>query len=96
MTNENNQDNQEDEAYENISKSERRILTGKSDPEIRSMCEKIDQGRLIINPEFQRFYVWESKPIIKSIPFKHGSSKRSSIYPTFIVLLQKRNPTNMV
>ena len=67
MKEDNNQDvDIESGEYENISKSERKILTKKSDPEIRSICERIDKRRLIVNPEFQRFYVWETKPEIKS------------------------------
>ncbi|MBI2630521.1 DUF262 domain-containing protein [Candidatus Pacearchaeota archaeon] len=64
---ENNQETDIEEGeYENIPKSERKILTKKSDPEIRAICERIDKKRLIVNPEFQRFYVWENKPEIKS------------------------------
>ena len=62
---ENNNDFESGE-YTNIPKSERKILTKKSDPEIRSICERIDKRKIIINPEFQRFYVWETKPEIKS------------------------------
>ncbi len=55
----------EEENYE-IPLAERKIVTQPSDPTIKSLVDKIDRGRLIVNPEFQRKYVWENKPIIKS------------------------------
>jgi hypothetical protein len=52
--------------YENIPKLSRKILTEKSDPEIRSLCERVDKKTMIARADFQRDYVWETKPIIKS------------------------------
>jgi hypothetical protein len=52
--------------YETIPKLSRKILTEKADPEIRSICERIDKKTLIARADFQRDYVWETKPIIKS------------------------------
>lgn len=52
--------------YENIPNKEKRVITKKSDPEIRSICERVDNGRLVVSPEFQRSYVWDKKPKIKS------------------------------
>ena len=57
--------NNEEENYE-IPLAERKIVTQPSDPPIKSLVDKINRGRLIVNPEFQRKYVWENKPIIKS------------------------------
>jgi len=62
---EENNDIEEGE-YEEIPKIERKVITKKADPEIRAICEKVDNGRLIVSPEFQRNYVWDRKPIIKS------------------------------
>jgi 5-methylcytosine-specific restriction endonuclease McrA len=52
--------------YESIPKLNRKILTEKNDPEIRSLCEKIDKKTIIARADFQRDYVWDNKPIIKS------------------------------
>ena len=46
--------------------AERKILTQVLDPPISSLCDKIDKGKIEVRAEFQRQYVWESKPIIKS------------------------------
>jgi len=56
----------EEGSYDNLSSSERKVHTKKTDPEIRSICERIDKGKLVLSPEFQRFYVWENKIEIKS------------------------------
>jgi len=65
MTKENNEDFESGE-YEGISKAERRVITEKTDPTIRDICERIDRKKMIANPDFQRSYVWDNKPIIKS------------------------------
>ncbi|MBR9704223.1 DUF262 domain-containing protein [Candidatus Pacearchaeota archaeon] len=66
-----NNDNGDDEEfengeYENISTKDKRVITKKADPEIRAICERVDNGRLIVSPEFQRSYVWDKRPKIKS------------------------------
>jgi len=63
---ENNEEELENGEYKDLPKAQRRIITKKTDPEIRSICERMDKGKLIVSPEFQRFYVWEDKPFIKS------------------------------
>lgn len=56
--------------YENgeygIPLAERKILTQILDPPISALCDRIDKGKIEVRAEFQRQYVWESKPIIKS------------------------------
>jgi len=64
--NEDDEEEFENGEYEGIPKINRKILTEKVEPEIRSICEKIDKKTLIARADFQRDYVWETKPIIKS------------------------------
>lgn len=45
----------------------RTILTKSSDPEITSLYEKWKRGRLILQPEFQRRFVWDRKKASKLI-----------------------------
>ena len=45
---------------------ERKVIVDKTDPNIRDICERMDKMKLIARAEFQRNYVWESKPEIKS------------------------------
>ena len=52
--------------YKEIPKVERRVITEKTDPTIRDICERLDKKKMISNPDFQRSYVWDNKPIIKS------------------------------
>lgn len=61
-------DSEEDieEGQYNIPVSERRIITKPSDPTIKDLCERIDKNRLVVRPEFQREYVWDDKPKLKS------------------------------
>lgn len=40
---------------------ERRIFTEQGDPEIDSLHRKYKRGKLIIQPEFQRHFVWDAK-----------------------------------
>ena len=67
--NDNNLDNGDSE-YENgeyeIPLAERKIVNQPSDPTISSLCERIDKGKIEVRADFQRKYVWEKKPIIKS------------------------------
>ncbi|NLV28480.1 MAG: DUF262 domain-containing protein [Methanomicrobiales archaeon] len=39
----------------------RKIYTKSSDPEINSLYQKWQRGKLILQPEFQRQYVWDKK-----------------------------------
>ncbi|MEM0136474.1 MAG: DUF262 domain-containing protein [Thermoplasmatales archaeon] len=50
----------------NIPKIERKIVTDKTDPTINDICERIGNGTMIANTKFQRKYVWEDKPKVKS------------------------------
>jgi hypothetical protein len=59
-----------DSEYENgeyeIPLAERKIVTQSSEPTISSVCDRIDKGKLEVRAEFQRQYVWDKRPIIKS------------------------------
>ena len=71
ITNENGIDDDElnieqENCEYDISLLERKIITQPSEPTIAALCDKIDRGQLEVRPEFQREYVWEKKPIIKS------------------------------
>ena len=46
--------------------NERKVIVDKTDPDIDDICRRIDKGKLIARADFQRNYVWESKPEIKS------------------------------
>jgi len=58
-------DYEEGQEYE-IPISERKIITQPSEPTINSLIDKIDKGKLEVRSFFQRKYVWEKQPIIKS------------------------------
>lgn len=64
-------DNDDEDFYEEgqeyeIPISERKIITQASEPTISSLIDKIDKGKLEVRSFFQRKYVWEKQPIIKS------------------------------
>jgi hypothetical protein len=44
----------------------RNIRTQASDPTIKDLCDRIDKGRLNLQADFQRQYVWKDKPKVKS------------------------------
>ena len=52
--------------YENIPQNERKVLTDKTDPPIKDICERVKKKKMIARADFQREYVWETRPIIKS------------------------------
>jgi len=54
-------------ANKGIFLTERKIYTDKGDPEIESLCSKYKRGKLIIQPEFQRHFVWDAKKSSKLI-----------------------------
>jgi len=62
-----NQNGTEDnnEAYA-ISIKERELYTQINEPPIKDLCDRINKGRLEITADFQRKYVWENKPELKS------------------------------
>lgn len=49
---------------------ERKIYTDKGDPEIESLYGKYKRGKLVLQPDFQRYFVWEtakSSRLIESV-----------------------------
>ena len=44
-----------------ITPEERKIYTDKGDPEIESLYNKYKRGKLVLQPNFQRYFVWDSK-----------------------------------
>lgn len=51
----------EDDTELNITPGMRKIFTKASDPEINSLYQKWKKGKLILQPEFQRYFVWDKK-----------------------------------
>lgn len=45
---------------EAVSSKERKIFTDQSDPEIESLYGKWKRGKLVLQPEFQRHFVWDT------------------------------------
>lgn len=45
----------------NLPVNQREVLTGPGEPEVRSPHHKQKRGRLILQPDFQRQYVWDRK-----------------------------------
>jgi hypothetical protein len=45
----------------NLPVSQREVLTRPGEPEVRSLYEKQKRGRMILQPDFQRQYVWDRK-----------------------------------
>jgi len=65
--NEENNNNEELKSGEyEIPLSERKIITQPSEPTISVVCDRVDKGKIEVRADFQRKYVWEHKPIIKS------------------------------
>ena len=44
-----------------ISSTKRRVYTEQGDPEIESLYGKYKRGKLVIQPDFQRHFVWDAK-----------------------------------
>ncbi|MDG6250334.1 DUF262 domain-containing protein [Methanocalculus sp.] len=57
----------EDDIQLTLEEDDRRILTKPSDPEIKSLYDKWKRGKLILQPDFQRQYVWDNKKASKLI-----------------------------
>ena len=55
---------EEDDDTTAISPLKRRIYTDKGDPEIESLYGKYKRGKLILQPDFQRNFVWDVKKSI--------------------------------
>ena len=64
MSEENN-DMNSDEGYA-VPLKDRTIHTQASDPPISDLCDRITKGRLEVQAEFQRNYVWETKAELRS------------------------------
>src|ERR1017187_1969837 len=45
----------------NLPVNQREVLTRPGEPEIRSLHDKKKRGKLVLQPDFQRQYVWEPK-----------------------------------
>lgn len=57
----------EEEGFFDIPVGERKIITdGGSDPTIGALCMRIDREKLIARADFQRYYIWDTKPKLKS------------------------------
>ena len=52
---------EEEVAYIDVDSNKRKIFTAASDPEIESLYNKYKRGKLVVQPDFQRHYVWDSK-----------------------------------
>lgn len=44
-----------------VQEGRNRIFTDQGDPEIESLHNKWKRGKLVVQPEFQRQFVWDSK-----------------------------------
>lgn len=44
-----------------LATSQREVLTRPSDPQVRALHEKKKRGKLVLQPTFQRLYVWDRK-----------------------------------
>jgi len=58
---------EEEDVQLQLTDDQRRILTQSSDPEIKSLYDKWKRGKLILQPDFQRKYVWDNKKASKLI-----------------------------
>lgn len=56
----------EEEGFFKIPIADRKILTEPGDRPIKTLCEKIDKGKLVARADFQRNYIWDTKPKLKS------------------------------
>lgn len=57
----------EEEVNRRIAEIKQRTMRAEpSEPPIKELCERIEKGRLDLNPDFQRKYVWEKKSTVRS------------------------------
>lgn len=66
-------EDKEEEPELDIAPAKRQIFTKASDPEIISLYQKWKKGKLILQPEFQRYFVWDKKKasrLIESVLLK--------------------------
>jgi hypothetical protein len=52
---------EEDINHVDVPTSERRVYADQGDPEIESLYGKYKRGKLIVQPDFQRYFVWDAK-----------------------------------
>ena len=52
---------EEDTELEEVPSTTRRVYTDQGDPEIESLYGKYKRGKLVIQPDFQRQFVWDTK-----------------------------------
>lgn len=57
----------EEEGFFDIPVGERKIITQPGEPTIKELCSKIDKGKIIARADFQRYYIWDTKPKLKSM-----------------------------
>lgn len=66
-------EDKDEEPELNIDPLKRQIFTKASDPEIISLYQKWKKGKLILQPDFQRHFVWDKKKasrLIESVLLK--------------------------
>jgi uncharacterized protein with ParB-like and HNH nuclease domain len=51
---------EDDEAEIDVDKDKRKIFTDKGDPEVDSLYRKWTRGKLVLQPDFQRHFVWDA------------------------------------
>jgi hypothetical protein len=56
----------EEEGFFDIPLADRKVITSQGDPTIKDLCTRIDKGKLIARSDFQRYYIWDNKPKLKS------------------------------
>ena len=52
---------EDDTEFEEVPSTTRRVYTDQGDPEIESLYGKYKRGKLVIQPDFQRHFVWDTK-----------------------------------
>ena len=60
------EENADDEGIE-IDSMRRRIYTEKSDPRISALYDDYKKGKLVLQPDFQRYFVWDKSKASKLI-----------------------------
>lgn len=50
-----------------VESGKRKVFTAQGDPEVESLFNKFKRGRLVVQPDFQRHFVWDTKKSSKLI-----------------------------
>ncbi len=66
MDNGNEFENEDSGEGYKIPLKERQVLTQPNEPPIKDLCDRVNKGKLDVQAEFQRQYVWEKRPELKS------------------------------